>query len=55
MNENLSHTNKLINTIEHRRKSLLGELISLRYLITRILAAIGIKNLAKKIYFKLKT
>jgi 2-polyprenyl-3-methyl-5-hydroxy-6-metoxy-1,4-benzoquinol methylase len=55
MADTLSNTLKLIDKIETRRKSFWAKLIGIRHLLMRFLTIIGVKNLIKSIYYRIRS
>ena len=55
MADTLSDTLKLFDKIETRRKSFRAKLIGFRLLVIRFLVIIGVKDLIKLIYYKIRT
>jgi len=54
MADTLSYTLKLLDKIETRRKSFRAKVIGFRHLVIRFLAIIGVKDLIKSIYYRIR-
>ena len=54
MADTLSDTLKLLDKIETRRKSFRAKVIGFRHLVIRFLAIIGVKDLIKSIYYRIR-